>query len=65
MGRIGGGELLILLLVSLIWIWPAARIARKAGFSPAWALVTLVPCLNVVMIWVFALVDWPVSPRPR
>ena len=50
-------------LVVIFWIAvvlvPAWRITKKAGFSPALSLLTLVPVVNVVAIWVFAFVKWP------
>jgi len=54
----------ILLLVSLVWLVPFWRIVAKAGFSPAWVLLGLVPGLNVLMLWVFAFSRWP-SQRDR
>jgi len=38
---------------------PAARILKRAGFSPWLALLVLVPTINVICLWVFAFVDWP------
>ncbi len=50
---------IIVILVLAISLWPAARISRKAGYSGWWALVMLVPLGNVIVIWVFAFLDWP------
>jgi hypothetical protein len=61
MGRIGGGELLIVFLIIFLWAVPAAIIAKKAGFSPLWGLAAMVPGLNFAMVWVFALVTWPAA----
>jgi len=41
-------------LVLCIW-----RIVTKAGYSGWWALITLVPGINIVMLFVFAFSDWP------
>lgn len=40
-------------------LWLCSKIMIKAGFQRAWALVLLVPAVNVIMIWVFAFIDWP------
>lgn len=40
-------------------IWMMARILRKAGYSGWWSVITLVPIVNLVMLWVFAFADWP------
>jgi len=45
-------------------LWLAARILRKAGLSGWWCLITLVPGVNLVMIWVFAFIRWPSLAPP-
>ena len=52
-------HLAIFLAVALVWGIPSALILRKAGFSPAWAVVCLIPPLSVVLFWVVALMPWP------
>jgi len=47
----------LIFIAVLIWIF--ARISRKAGFSGWWSLLMFVPLVNIVMIWVFAFVQWP------
>jgi uncharacterized membrane protein YhaH (DUF805 family) len=45
-------------------LWLTVRILRKAGLSGWWCLITLVPGLNLIMIWVFAFIPWPaLEPR--
>ena len=39
--------------------WMMVRILRKAGYSGWWSLLTLIPIVNVLMIWLFAFSDWP------
>ena len=56
---------LIILIVLLVYIAPAALILRKAGYSPWWCLVLIVPFLNVIGIWVFAIARWPVGEVRR
>ena len=51
------------LVVLVVFIVPAWRIASKAGFPGAIALLMLVPLLNVVVLWVFAFIRWPVEKR--
>ena len=50
--------LLLLPVFGLFCLWLAYRIIEKAGFDGRWALVLLVPVINIIMIWVFALSDW-------
>lgn len=40
-------------------IWIYVKILHKAGYSGWWVLLTYVPLLNVVMVWIFAFSDWP------
>ncbi|MFT5644904.1 MAG: hypothetical protein ACI83P_002468 [Janthinobacterium sp.] len=52
-------------LIALIWlvvfIVPAWRIAQKAGFPGALSLLMLIPMVNIILIWVFAFIKWPVE----
>lgn len=41
-------------------LWLGFRIVAKAGFPGWWMIVLLVPFVNIVMIWVFGFIDWPV-----
>lgn len=47
------------LVLTGLFLWFTVRIAQKAGYSGWWALVSFVPVLNIVMLWVFAFADWP------
>ena len=49
----------------LVALWATAKLARKAGFSGWWGLVALVPPLWLVMLWLFAFIDWPTRARVR
>ena len=45
--------------VAALLVWLHARIAQKAGYSPLWALTTLVPPAYLVTAWLFAFMGWP------
>jgi hypothetical protein len=50
--------------VSLLFFWalfliPLWRIVSKAGYSGAWALISLIPVINIIALWIFAFVKWP------
>jgi hypothetical protein len=51
--------LLLLPVFVLFCLWLAYRIIEKAGYDGWWALVLLVPVVNIIMIWVLALSKWP------
>ena len=59
MGSISIWHWLIILIVLSIYVVPVWRIVSKAGFPGAFALLALVPVVNIVMLWVFAFVTWP------
>ncbi|MFC3226340.1 hypothetical protein ACFOGJ_03820 [Marinibaculum pumilum] len=58
MAFLGGVVGLALLVLTVIGAW---RGLQKAGFSGAWSLLLLVPVVNLVMLWVFAFISWPVD----
>jgi hypothetical protein len=47
----------------LIVFVPYILIIRKAGYSGWWVLTALIPLVNLIMLWVFALARWPVEQR--
>lgn len=53
---------LILLAVVIAGWW---RIASKAGYPGAWALIALVPLANLVFFLIFAFSDWPILRKLR
>ena len=52
-------QFLPLALIAALSLWMTVRILRKAEYSGWWSLLTLVPLLNIAMLWVFAFSDWP------
>jgi len=61
MGSFSIWHWLIVIFWVAIFLVPAWRIATKAGYSGALSLLTLIPVVNIVIIWVFAFVKWPVE----
>jgi len=66
-GPVGLPELMVILpivttmLVALVW--PAARICRRAGFSPWLGVLAVVPLANLVLLWFVAFATWPVADQ--
>jgi hypothetical protein len=48
--------IVILWALVLIPIW---RIVKRAGFNPWWSLTTLVPLVNIILLWRFSSLPWP------
>lgn len=51
-----------LLLFDVAIVWPLWRILRRAGLSPWWALLALIPFGLVPVVGVLAHSRWPVLP---
>jgi|APFre7841882724_1041349.scaffolds.fasta_scaffold61347_4 hypothetical protein len=41
-----------------------SKVVRRAGYSPWWVLLGLVPVVNFVVLWVFAYARWPALDAP-
>lgn len=52
-------QLIIIVVLIAIPILVFGPIAKKAGFSRWWALLLIVPVVNLIMVWVFAFIKWP------
>jgi len=63
--RAGGGALVFELIFVVVAIVAAVKILPKAGYSPWYALLLLIPLVGFVMILVFAFADWPVDKELR
>lgn len=48
------------LLIALIVVGiPVRQIMLRTGFSQWWALLVLVPVVNLIALWIFAFSSWP------
>ncbi len=56
---LGLGALFILLAPVLVSIIAAMRIVQRAGYSGWWIVLALVPVVNMVALWCFAVAPWP------
>ncbi len=43
--------------------WPAWLICKRAGMPGALGLLIFVPGINVLAMWAFALLRWPIQRR--
>ena len=60
---------IVMAIISVVFgiatIWAYVRIVQKAGYSGWNALWMFVPIGNIVMLFVFAIVEWPVQGRVK
>jgi uncharacterized membrane protein YhaH (DUF805 family) len=45
-------------------VLPVAKILSKAGFSGWWSLLAVIPIVNVICLWLFAFIRWPIMATP-
>jgi len=65
MGSLSIFHFLIVILMLATLVVPVVKIIQKAGYSGWWTLLWFVPFANIIMLWVFALADWPnLAKRP-
>jgi hypothetical protein len=60
-GSISPVHWLVVAVFLALVLFPIARILRRAGFSGWWALVWLIPLVNIAALWVFAYRPWRVE----
>ncbi len=66
MGPIGGIELLIIAMLSvLIFVWPAWRILSKAGYPGWFGVGALFPPVLFVLALFMATAEWPIERELR
>ena len=51
--------LIFFLLFFVLFLFPTIKILQKAGYSGWWCVLTMVPILNLILLWVFAFAHWP------
>lgn len=56
---LGGFGFFWLLVYILLLVVPVAKILGRMGFSQLWAIVALIPLVNLILLWVLAFVEWP------
>lgn len=55
--------LTLYIIFSVLVLFMTMRILVKTGTDPWWALVSIVPGVNIVCLWVLALSEWKTVPR--
>jgi hypothetical protein len=52
--------LLLFILVAIAYgVWCCSRVLGRAGHNRAWALLMIVPVVNLGLVWLFAYARWP------
>lgn len=53
------------LVVTVLLVWAYCRIFSKAGYCWALGLLMFVPIANIIMAFILAFGDWPISRELR
>ncbi len=52
---------IFLIIVALIYFIPFVLLVQKAGYSWMWALLVLVPGVNLIAAFLFVVCEWPIE----
>lgn len=52
-------HILMFAVVAALILYPIGRILSRMGFSPVWSIFVVFPLVNLILLWVVALIDWP------
>ncbi|MBL4616883.1 MAG: hypothetical protein JKY46_04250 [Robiginitomaculum sp.] len=55
--------LIMVILYLFVVVFPIWKILTRMGFSGWLSLLSLVPVLNLVLLWILALIEWPVEKQ--
>ncbi len=55
----------LVLLAALATVIPAGKALSKAGLSPLWAILSVIPIVGWFGIWAFAYCKWPKLDGPQ
>lgn len=53
------GQYLVQLVILAVLLIPMSNIVKRAGYSPWFVLLGIIPLVNIVMFLVFAFSKWP------
>ena len=63
MGTFSLWHWIVVLVIIAVYVIPAVKIVKKAGYSGWWCVLMLIPVVNLVAYWVFAFARWPSLDR--
>jgi hypothetical protein len=61
MRSIGIPELLVILLVATLYVYPLCRIAKRMGYAGIIGVLAFIPGINLILAYVLAFANWPYS----
>ena len=64
-GPIGLPEIILILMICLIFVWPFWKIFQKAGYPGWYFIVLFIPVVSLIALFYFAFAEWPVHKALR
>jgi uncharacterized membrane protein YhaH (DUF805 family) len=62
-GTFSPTHFIVLLAVVFVIGFPMVRILQRTGHSGWWAILWMVPFVNLIALWIFAFAKWPAVDR--
>ncbi len=57
--------LCVSLLFLIIVLLPFGILLKRTGHHPAWCFFFIIPCVNLIALWILAFKRWPIDrPNP-
>ncbi|PHS28054.1 MAG: hypothetical protein COA85_04335 [Robiginitomaculum sp.] len=61
MGSVGPLQLIVVLFYLFIVVFPIWKIISRLGYSGWLSLLSFIPVVNLVFLWVLAFSKWPIE----
>lgn len=61
MGAFSFAHWLVVLISGFVVVFPTWKILQRLGFTGWWSLLSIVPVVNLIMLWIVALTPWPIE----
>lgn len=56
--------LFFVVMVAVV-LYPVGRILGRIGLSPFWSLLSFIPVVNLIALWVLSFSEWPLEKQNR
>jgi hypothetical protein len=57
-------QLVLAVVLAILAIIPSVIILRRMGYSGWWAILAAISPINIIGLWVLALIRWPSERHP-
>jgi hypothetical protein len=56
-------QLAIAAVLAILAVIPSVMILRRLGYSGWWAILAAISPINIIGLWILALIEWPIEKR--